>query len=172
MSTGRDDDALSWDGDDDPTLDTRAAEAPTRRAHATPAATTPAAATPQPEASAARAPETTDAAEASGSGNVALVALGVLGGIYLLLSLGWLVGGLRLQAISSYLVARDGDAPLTWAGGNAIALVLAVAAPAIWFVTTLVLSRRAAAWVRWVVLAAGAVLLLPWPFIMVGAIGS
>ncbi|MBN9200222.1 MAG: hypothetical protein J0H70_02380, partial [Microbacterium chocolatum] len=32
-----------------------------------------------------------------GAGNAALIAVGVLGGVYLLYAIGWLLGGLRLQ---------------------------------------------------------------------------
>jgi hypothetical protein len=49
---------------------------------------------------------------------------------------------------------------------------LALLAPAIWFGVTLLLTRRAAAWQRWAWLIAGALLLVPWPFIMIGAIGQ
>jgi hypothetical protein len=41
----------------------------------------------------------------------------------------------------------------------------------VWFVTVFALTRRSRAWVRLTWLIAGAVLLLPWPFIMLGAIG-
>jgi hypothetical protein len=170
VSTGRDlpdrDDALSWDGDDDPTLDTGVAgdtRAPVRVSE-------PAVA-PAPAAGSEPRPPAPDDDEPTGIGNVALVALGVLGGVYLLFSFGWIVSGLRLQGVAAFLVAGDGLAPPTWAAGNAVALVLAAAAPAIWFATVFVLTRRSAPWLRWVLLIGGAVLMVPWPFVMVGAIG-
>lgn len=198
VNAGREDDALSWDswdGDDDPTLDPRVGAARDRAEDPTaataveppvrdggPAAPAPdAAASPLPEGFTAvgpgservtaSAPADVDEAPA-GMGNVTLVALGVLGGVYLLYSIGWIIGGLRLQSVAAFLVANDGQAPVTWAAGNVVALVLAVLAPVIWFVTVIVLTRASAAWMRWVFLVLGVILLVPWPFIMVGAIGA
>ena len=56
--------------------------------------------------------------------------------------------------------------------GYQVALWLAVAAPALWFVTAYVLTRGSKSWVRIVWLIAGLVVLVPWPFIMVGAVGT
>lgn len=92
-----------------------------------------------------------------------LLALGVVGGIYLLYSVGWVVGGLRLKPLANFFVA---DAMfLPW-------FVLAVAAPALWFLAGWVLTRGKATWIRLSVLLLGVVLLVPWPFVTVGAIGS
>lgn len=92
-----------------------------------------------------------------------LLALGVVGGIYLLYSVGWVVGGLRLKPLANFFVA---DAMfLPW-------FVLAVAAPALWFLAGWVLTRGKATWIRLSVLLVGVVLLVPWPFVTVGAIGS
>lgn len=100
---------------------------------------------------------------ARASGNAALIALGVLGGVYLLYTIGWIVGGLRLQDSAMFLVSPAAYVPALW---------LAVCAPAIWFGSVLVLARKAGAWVRWLWLALGVVLLLPWPFVMIGAVGQ
>ncbi|HAQ60331.1 MAG TPA: hypothetical protein DCR63_08335 [Microbacterium sp.] len=51
------------------------------------------------------------------------------------------------------------------------ALWLATAAPLIWFTTTIFATRASRGWVRWVWLIAGVVLLVPWPFLMMGAVG-
>lgn len=157
MTAGREDDALSWEGDDDPTLETRGND----RSRPLPEGFTPVgkgseAFRPQPSRSA---------------GNAALIGLGVIGGVYLLYALGWLLGGLRLLGVAPYLVSQDGQGPPLWSAGNAVALALAVAAPAIWFATVFVLTRGSAPWLRWVLLGAGVVLLVPWPFVMVGVIG-
>nr|WP_241740137.1 DNA polymerase III subunit gamma/tau [Microbacterium invictum] len=96
-------------------------------------------------------------------GNVELVAFGVLGGIYLLFTVGWIIGGLRLQDVAVFLVSPAAYVP---------AFVLAALAPAIWFVTTYLLTRRSHAWLRFTWLIVGVVLLVPWPFIMVGALGQ
>ncbi|HCM50548.1 MAG TPA: DNA polymerase III subunit gamma/tau, partial [Microbacterium sp.] len=45
-------------------------------------------------------------------------------------------------------------------------LWLAVLTPLIWFVTVLLLTRGGRSWVRILLLVLGALLVLPWPFIM------
>lgn len=185
MPTGRDDEALSW-GDDDPTLDVGA------RDEATVADTSPTevdAAPAEPlvlpegytavgkgsetvgdaddEQPARRADATAgddadDPDEAPPMGNAELISLGVLGGFAVLYAVGWLIGGLRLQGTAEFLVA-----PLAYQ----VSLWLAVLAPLVWFATVLVLTRGRRLWVRFAWLIAGVVLLVPWPFIMVGAIG-
>lgn len=102
--------------------------------------------------------------EASGGLSTPMLLLvGIVGGIYLLYTIGWIVGGLRLQPLASFLVA---DAMfLPW-------FFLAIAAPALWFLAAWVLTRRRASWIRVAALLAGAVLLVPWPFVTVGVIGS
>lgn len=170
----RDDDALSWEGDEDPTLDvgTSARVEPPARAAASSrsaASVLPDGYTPVGKGSGdvdrADDADGHDApAEPAQLGNVALVALGILGGVYLLYTIGWIIGGLRLQVIApALLVSPVAYVPAFW---------LAVLAPAIWFSATLLLTRHSAAWLRFVWLAAGAVLLVPWPFIMIGAIGQ
>jgi hypothetical protein len=37
-------------------------------------------------------------------GNATLIALGILGGVYLIYAIGWAIGGLRLQGRAEYLV--------------------------------------------------------------------
>ena len=192
----RDDDALSWDGDDDPTLDIgtptrapesaaeprdlpegwtplgRGSETVTRGDSATPtvaASPTPTTAAPPrpplPDAS-ADAPAATAAdreavVEQEGLGTAALVAIGVLGGVYLLFAIGWLIGGLRLEGRYPVL-----QADAMYQG----ALWLSVAAPLIWFATTIFATRRTRAWARWAWLIAGVVLLVPWPFLTIGMV--
>ncbi|MCT9820375.1 DNA polymerase III subunit gamma/tau [Microbacterium sp. W1N] len=169
MHKDRDDDALSWGGDDDPTLDT-GAPAPGLPAGFTAAGKgsqalgdAPAAA-PAPDATAAAA----DVAAAPDEGddeaqlsNAALIGVGVLGGVYLLYTLGWILGGLRLQGVARFLVADAAFAPFHW---------FAVAAPALWFVTVFLLTRTSATWVRFAWLIGGALLLVPWPLLMIGVV--
>lgn len=173
MTARPDDDALTWEGDDDPTLDV-GDRAP---ADATEPAPEPATlpegwnavgkgsndvTTGEPaeaKASDAEAPETDERAP---MGNVALVTVGILGGVYLLFTIGWLVGGFRLQGRAQYLVADVMFQGSFW---------LAAAAPLLWFGTVFLLTRSSGTWVRIVWLVAGAILLVPWPFIMVGAVG-
>ncbi|MFT4228723.1 MAG: DNA polymerase III subunit gamma/tau [Microbacterium sp.] len=169
MTARPDDDALSWEGDDDPTLQVDAR---------------PAAATPEPQDAAppalpegftavGRGSEEVERLDADGTvvmpgerapiGNAALVSLGVLGGVYLLFTIGWVIGGLRLQGRAQYLVADVMFQGSFW--------LAALAAP-LWFATTWLLTRRARPWVRFAVLVAGAALLVPWPFIMTGTVGQ
>lgn len=92
-----------------------------------------------------------------------LLTLGVVGGVYLLYSIGWVVGGLRLKPLANLIVADAMYVP--W-------FVLAVLAPALWFLAAWVLTRGRAAWLRICMLLLGVVLLVPWPFVTVGVIGS
>lgn len=182
MTTGREDDALSWDGDDDPTLVTSPREDAVRSASpAAPEDELPTGwrAVGKGSDGAASADDTgahgavdersvdaaapADAGEPTGLGNASLVALGVLGGVYLLFAVGWLIGGLRLQGQYRVLVTDAMYQGALW---------LAAAAPLIWFGTVLFATRGDRAWARWAWLTAGAVLLVPWPFIMIGAVGA
>ena len=179
MTSGRDDEALSWAGDDDPTLDTGGAAA---EADASPAVlpegftavgrgsdrvrgaddavrgTT----VDQPQGDEHDAVSEADA-QAARLGNGALIGLGIFGGVYLLYTIGWIIGGLRLQEVALFVVSPAVYVPF---------LVLAVLAPAIWFAASFLLTRRSRTWVRMAWLAVGVVLLVPWPFIMVGAVGQ
>lgn len=160
----RDDDALSWAGDDDPTLVSAPAADETavpRRAKADPSAltTTPSAAPAPSPADSEPAPTSSGADADGGMSSAALVSLGVLGGIYLLYTIGWIIGGLRLNGIAGFIVAPTAFVP---------AVIVAVAAPAIWFGVAFLLTRERPSWQRFAWLAAGAVLLVPWPFVMLG----
>lgn len=95
--------------------------------------------------------------------NAVLVVLGVLGGIYALWTVGWVIGGLRLQGTADYLIADVMFQGSFW---------LAVGAAPIWFGATLLLTQRVQTWVRIAWLLVGAALLVPWPFLMVGAVGQ
>jgi len=101
--------------------------------------------------------------EPAGLSTTMLLLLGIVGGVYLLYAVGWAIGGMRLKPLANLIV--DDSMFLPW-------YVLAIAAPAIWFLTTLVLTRGKAAWIRVGVLLLGVVLLVPWPFVTVGVIGS
>ena len=93
--------------------------------------------------------------------SAALVSLGLLAGIYLLYSVGWLLGGGVLRTASGFLVTDAAFFP---------AYVAAVVAPVVWFAVTLVLTRHSATWLRFVWLAAGVVLLVPWPIVLFGVV--
>lgn len=156
------DDAFSWDGDEDPTLDPGAAESarspeqaergPVRASDTADLAAEPDAAEPADDA----AP---DEPERRRMGDVALVALGVIGGVYALWTAGWVGTVLRMRLFA-------GDA-MFYASA-----VLAIVAPVVWFICAWVLTRRRPALARFASLLAGAVVLVPWPFLMLGAVGA
>lgn len=148
-----DGEAFAWQGDDDPTL------------VATPTAL------PDGYTAVGRGSEsvtndadaeavTTDSGEPASTGNAALIAVGVFAGIYLLLAIGWILGAARLQLVAQLFLEPVAFQVTMW---------LAVLAPPIWFVTTLVLTRGGRGWIRFTALAAGAILLVPWPFVLAGA---
>ncbi|KAA9110640.1 DNA polymerase III subunit gamma/tau [Microbacterium rhizomatis] len=182
--TDRRDDALSWDGDDDPTLDTGipADVLATGDSEPEPDPDPAPPALPGGFTAVGKDSDTVGRVEADGSvtmptdpvplGNAGLITLGILGGIYALWTIGWIIGGLRVHSVAGFLVSSDGSASPLWTGGNLVAVWLAVLAPAIWFGTVLWLTRGARPWLKWILLFVGAVLLVPWPFIMVGAVGA
>lgn len=195
MSTPRDDDALSWGGDDDPTLDVgdkRAPEprssdpvppvsgepeplqpaptpeplqteprqpAPTAEPLRPPAASAPVTRHPEPVATATDEDEV-DTDSSAPLGNVGLVGIGMVAATFLLFALGWLLAGLRLRGLG-----------LPIPDVTVIALTVgAVLAPLVWFVAVLVLTRSWRTWQRFLLLIVGIVLLVPWPFLSVGAL--
>ncbi len=93
------------------------------------------------------------------TGTAALVGLGILGGIYLLYTVGWFLGGAGMQAKAMFML----PAPLYLAS-----LWIAILAPGLWFASALVLTRGAKTWVRFTALIVGALLLVPWPFVVAG----
>ncbi|WP_278101868.1 DNA polymerase III subunit gamma/tau [Microbacterium proteolyticum] len=172
MSTPRDDDALSWDGDDDPTLDVgekRAAE-PEQPEPLQPEAEPlrpeprPTSADPGPRAPAVDSAPTGEAAVEEQAaraplGNVGLVGIGMIAATFLLFAIGWLVAGFRL---------RDLGLPIP--DVTVLALTIGAAlAPLVWFVTVLALTRTWRTWQRFLLLILGILLLVPWPFLSLGA---
>ena len=164
MVRGTDDDALAWDGDDDPTLDVGAKvtePSPETRA------------LPEGYTAVGKGSGDVGRVHADGSvsmpgerqpmGNATLITLGILGGVYLLYAIGWIIGGLRLQGRAAYLVTDVMYQGSFW---------LAVLAPVLWFATVFLLTMRSRGWVRLAWLIAGVALLLPWPFVMIGAVGQ
>ena len=156
-----DDDALSWEGDDDPTL-----AAGPEAASALPDGYRAVGRGSDTLGHPAKAQPSTDdalidgAVPPSGMSNTALVGLGVFAGAYLLLSLGWLLGVGRLELLAQLFLDPVAFQVTKW---------MAVLAPPIWFGTVFLLTRASRTWVRLTLLAAGAVLLVPWPFVLSGA---
>ncbi|MGN7976637.1 DNA polymerase III subunit gamma/tau [Microbacterium sp. 22195] len=167
MRSDGDDDALSWDGDD--ALEARRPEMRPRRTRpqesprSVSAPKQPDAPAAASDPSAVQATDAGDDDEPQGLSTVTLVALGILGGVYLLYTVGWVIGGVGMQAPVMFTLPAFLYQAALW---------LAVLAPALWFVAVLVVTRGAKDWVRIVWLIAGAALLVPWPFVVSGGGGA
>lgn len=227
MTSGREEDALSW-GDDDPTLDAGpgrpgvdaspgdaqppgadslgeleqpgvhppAAQAPAAQGPAAPVlpagwsavgagaqsvqseadADTPDAQgmdTDHPDADTPDAddPNASSDDAAPAMGNAALISLGVFGGVFVLYAIGWYLGATRLAVVQ--LESGSGDLLGVPILANDLLylfwVIMATLAAPIWFITTLVVTRGQRFWKRFVGLLGGVVLLVPWPFLMIGA---
>jgi len=163
MTSSRDDDALGWAGDDDPTLVSAAKATPARADEPATAART---ADPAAEVASPDLPEGWAVTGSPGGyvdapvgpapmSSPALVGLGILGGVYLLYTVGWFVGVSRLTnpftpPLTNFMFSLG-----TW---------LAMAAPAVWFASSFWLTRGKPR-LRWTWLILGVVLLAPLPFI-------
>lgn len=161
-----DDDALSWAGDDDATLapgwkrvgGVAAAGAGDGAVSTSEpgAAATGASAVEGAEAGPAGATVAAgDFSEPRQLGSIELVALGVLGGVYLLYTVGWLLTVIRTSLPGQSVV---GDAMYGFG------LWMSVLAPALWFSLVAALVKRPALRLVW--LAVGAIVLVPLPFVL------
>ena len=92
-----------------------------------------------------------------GMSSALLVTLGVFGGVFLLFIVGWIIAVQRTTAPSTNLF---------FAFMYQLRGILAIVAPAAWFVGVLVLARERRAGVRILWLLLGLVLLAPYPFII------
>lgn len=97
------------------------------------------------------------------SGAPTLVALGVLGGIAVLESIGWLRGVLS-ATLEATLQPGAGPLGAFAFGVNVLGRIATVAAPILWFVLAAWRVRTPSRRFAW--LGLGAVLLLPWPALM------
>lgn len=166
MSTDREDDALRWGDESDPTYIASGTPASTPSTagpstaegrsnapvsgHDTPSRTTE---TPAPTA-------TTATAEALpvATNSALLVTLGILGGVYLLYTVGWVIIAINPAAavpVDAFDVIMA-----------QLREYLAVVAPLIWFTTTLLLTRGHRPVTRLLWLLIGVVVLVPLPFVL------
>ena len=141
---------LSW-GDDDPT----AVATPASRAGVSVKRKKPARASATDDGETGDSKVDPDAVPERLSASLVLVFLGILGGIYLLYTAGWIVAELN----------NPTDLPQLWSkvlytAGN----VLAVLAPAAWFTAAMLLERRPIQRLVWLVI--GVMVLVPWPFLV------
>jgi hypothetical protein len=167
MTTSRDDDALHWAGDDDPTL-TPPIQAGTEAGAADAPAPAPAARVEAPTVleqaelaeDALVEAELAAAEKASAQlSSAALITLGIIGGIYLLYTIGWAIVVARttvtffpLDSLFLEVCFRIGQ-------------FLSIAAAPLWFVSALLLTQKRPWRSRLGWLLLGAFVLVPWPFI-------
>jgi hypothetical protein len=97
------------------------------------------------------------------SGAPTLVALGVLGGIAVLETVGWLRSVLSVTLESTVQTAAGPFGTVAFAL-NVLGRAAAVAAPLLWFLLAARRIRNPTR--RWLWLALGALLLLPWPALL------
>ncbi|RZU64643.1 hypothetical protein EV379_0946 [Microterricola gilva] len=176
MTRDPDDDALSWAGDDDPTLDARAAAsgaegalAPGWKIVGEPGTVRDGVQGDAPidEGAAAQLdePQSDDAAsaaDAAAASSVALIVLGVLGGVYLLYTVGWVITAGRVP---------NGSVDIVGGFMFDLGLWLAALAPALWFALSLWLTAVGSRWrLFWLLL--GVLVLLPVPFIVGVGVGA
>jgi hypothetical protein len=147
VSGDDDDEALTWAGGRDPSHYETPEVKPQKPKK-------PAEASAKPVADAPEAQDDDELPPAASS--VVLVALGILGGIYLLYTIGWFVSWQR------FLYASADELELI---AFHVQQVLAIVGPPLWFVVTLLLTRERKPQVRLLWLLVGALVLIPWPFV-------
>jgi hypothetical protein len=148
MAADTDDDALSWKGDADPSLVTGPASSTSKAPKANTAGTEPAVSTePGPD-------------ESPRTSSFLLVTYGILAGAYLIYTVGWIVAIVKSDPAQTGSVLVNF---MTIAGEYT-----AIASGALWFAGIYLLTRKSRAVVRLLWLLLGLVLLIPWPFVLVG----
>jgi hypothetical protein len=89
-----------------------------------------------------------------------LVTYGIIAGAYLLYTVGWVFSVQRYNA-----TVPVSPEPLN-AFMFGLGEILAMLSPALWFAATLLLTRGRKPIIRLLVLLAGLVVVLPWPFVL------
>ena len=134
-----DDEALSWDEVSDPTHT------------ASPAA--------KPES--VVEPVETPAEAKPATSSAVLVTYGILGGAYLIYTVGWVISVFNDNRVAY----ADLLSEVMYQFGE----FLALASPALWFVAVLTLTRGRKPIVRLLGLLLGLAVVIPWPFVLLGA---
>jgi hypothetical protein len=100
-----------------------------------------------------------------GSGGAAgLIAIGVLGGVFLLETLGWIQSVTGVVLASTISPGSGTPLELAAFGVNLLGRVAAVLAPALWFVVAVWRVHLPTQRIAWLVV--GALVLLPWPALL------
>jgi len=89
-----------------------------------------------------------------------LITYGILAGAYLIYTIGWVVSAQRYNA-----TVVTSPEPLN-AFMFGLGEILAMLAPALWFVASLLLTRGRKPVIRLLALLIGLVVVLPWPFVL------
>lgn len=153
MTADVDDEALTWQGDSDPSHVAAPASEPKKPKDAAPAP----AAKPAPVPNPATGPETARPA----TGSFLLVSYGILAGTYLIFTLGWIATIVANPATPNADVLGQFMFRVTQG--------LAIASPAIWYGASFVLIRGRRPILRLLALLVGLAVVLPWPFLLIGA---
>jgi len=91
---------------------------------------------------------------------VLLVSYGILGGIYLIYTIGWVIAIQRLNQAT--VASSEALTQIMFL----VSEVLAVASPAIWFGAAVILTRADKPLKRLLAILIGLVAVLPWPFVL------
>jgi hypothetical protein len=118
------------------------------------------AATPAAEPAEARIVEVAPPAAKAQMPAALLVTYGILAGAYLIYTLGWVFTVQRYNA--QFLTSPEPLNAFMFGLGE----ILAMLAPALWFAATLLLTRGRKPVIRLLVLLAGLIAVLPWPFVL------
>jgi hypothetical protein len=150
VSSDDDDEALTWVGGRDPSHYETPEVVPVRRATAAKPGKSA-----KPAEGSISTPLDDDEDAPTGTSSVVLVVLGILGGVYLLYTIGWFVSWQRFVYVAT--------TPFDQIAFGAQQVLAVLAAP-VWFAVTVLLTRdhRPAARLLWLVI--GAIVLIPWPF--------
>jgi len=111
----------------------------------------------EPEPAPAPTTEFVEAPARPGTPGILIVTYGILAGLYLLLTAGWFTTVARstttLPSLFPEIMYQFGE-------------FLAIASPALWFASILLLTRGRRPIVRLLLLLLGLVVVLPWPFVL------
>jgi len=146
VSSDEEDEALTWAGGRDPSHYETPEAKPAKPVKTPTVSKTDA----DPDA-----PAEEDEDVSTATSGVVLVLLGILGGIYLLYTIGWFVSWQRLIY---------NDPNLLELAAFRIQQVLAILAPPLWFAGTILLTRGRKPTARLLLLVLGALVLVPWSF--------
>lgn len=98
-----------------------------------------------------------DTPAAPATPSILIVTYGILAGVYVLYTAGWVASILRsttsLPSLLPEIMFQFGE-------------FLAIASPALWFVTVVVLTRGRRAIARLALLLLGLLVIVPWPFVL------